>query len=64
MSKRNMSEEFGKIINVLSDNRTRCKKWCGMLWCDENDCINISRGFADETNKKYYTQQNKDEKIK
>ena len=62
MSKRNMSEEFGKIINVLSDNRTRCKKWCGMLWCDENDCINISRGFADETNKKYYTQQNEDEK--
>jgi hypothetical protein len=54
MSKRNMSEEFGKVINGLSDNNTRCKKWCGMLWCDENDCINISRGFADETNKKYY----------
>ena len=61
MSERNMSEEFGKVINGLSDNHTRCKNWCGMIWCDESDCIRISRGFADETNKKYYTQQNKDE---
>jgi hypothetical protein len=49
------SSDLNKVLYGLSDNHTRCKNWCGMKWCDKNDCINVSKGFSDETDKTYYT---------
>lgn len=51
----NNQSDIKKVLDGLSDNNVRCKNWCGMKWCDKNDCINVSKGFSDETDKTYYT---------
>lgn len=48
------SSDIKRVLNGLSDNHTRCNNWCGMKWCNKNDCINVSKGFSDKTDKTYY----------
>jgi hypothetical protein len=47
--------DIDNVLDALSDNHTRCESWCGMKWCDKNDCVNINRGVSDESDKTYYT---------